>query len=38
MDDQGWGGLDQILGSDSRLALGTGRISQERQSPAADLA
>jgi hypothetical protein len=38
MDDQGWSGLDQILGSDSRLALGTGRINQERQSPAADLA
>jgi hypothetical protein len=38
MDDKGWSGLDQILGTDCRLALGTGRISQERQSAAADLA
>ena len=36
MDDQGWRGLDQILETDGRLALGTGRIGLERQSPAAD--
>lgn len=38
MDDHGWSGLDQVLANDGRLALGTGRISLERPSPAADLA
>ena len=38
MDDQGWSGLNQILETDTRLALGTARINLEPQSPAADLA
>ena len=36
MDDQGWSGLDQILASNGRLALGTGQTTRNEQSPAGD--